>query len=446
MKVSIIGTGYVGLVTGACFADMGNDVLCLDIDQDKVSLLNDGKVSIYEPLLSEIVNKNLNERLRFSSSYEEAILFGDIIFIAVGTPSLPEGGADLKQVISACEEIGIHLKDYKVIVNKSTVPVGTFSLVRETITKILREKKNAGSFDVVSNPEFLKEGDAVNDFRKPDRIIIGSDSERAIQIMRQLYLPFNRQKDKFIVMDNASAELTKYAANAMLATKISFMNEISQIAERLGADVEDIRKGIGSDTRIGNAFIYAGAGYGGSCFPKDVKALTDTAIKNDYYPELLHAVEKVNQTQKESLYKKINFHFDGKLESKKIALWGLSFKPGTDDVREAPSITLINQLLNHDLKIKVYDPEAMENFKNVYVNADRLEFSSSPYETISEADALVVLTEWKEFRTINLEVIKESMVNPVIFDGRNIYDPYEMKKNDIFYYGIGRGRSTFAKN
>ncbi len=443
MRISILGAGYVGLVTASCFADMGNEVLCLDIDSEKVKLLNEGKLPIFEPNLQDIINNNLGGRLQFTTSYEEAIKFGNIIFLAVGTPSLPNGDADLTQVEAASKEIGKYIEDYKVVVNKSTVPIGTSDYVKKTINDAIKTKKNKPSFDVVSNPEFLKEGDAVNDFKKPDRIILGTESLKALEIMRTLYAPFNRQKDRVIEMDNLSAELTKYASNAMLATKISFMNEMSQIAERFGADIENVRKGIGSDSRIGNSFLYPGPGYGGSCFPKDIRALKSAAVKYNYHPKILQSVEKVNDEQKESLYKKMLYHFGNDLQTKTFSIWGLSFKPGTDDIRESPSLVLIDKLITHKSQIKVYDPKAMDKCKKIYGSNKQVIFCNSPQEALVNSDALVIVTEWEEFRSIDIEKIKNSMSIPIIFDGRNIYDPKKMEQNGIKYYGTGRGRSSF---
>lgn len=442
MKITVFGTGYVGLVSGTCFAEVGNEVVCVDVDADKIAKLNDGEIPIYEPGLEPLVRKNHDTgRLQFTTDAAAAVAHGDIIFIAVGTPPDEDGSADLQYVLAVAQTIAEHMSDYKVVVDKSTVPVGTADKVKARMQATLADKSTDQDvpFDVVSNPEFLKEGAAIEDFMKPDRVVIGSESERATDMMRQLYAPFNRNRDRLIEMDIRSAELTKYAANAMLATKISFMNELANLAERLGADIENVRHGIGSDSRIGYSFIYPGCGYGGSCFPKDVNALVRTAQSVDYEPELLNAVEAVNQRQKSRLFEKLQKHFDDELQGKKIAVWGLSFKPGTDDMREAPSRVLMESLWDVGASVAAYDPEAMQEAERIYGNRSDLALVDSPDAALQDADALVVVTEWKEFRTPDISKIKSQLKQPVIVDGRNLYDVQHMVEQGITYYAIGRG-------
>ncbi len=439
MKVTIFGSGYVGLVTGACFAEVGNDVLCVDIDQQKIDRLKQGDIPIFEPGLEEIVVENSKAgRLRFTSDIEEGVDFGLYQFIAVGTPPDEDGSADLRHVLSVAESIGTHMKEYRIVINKSTVPVGTADLVREKIASVLGARRAAIDFDVVSNPEFLKEGDAVNDFMKPERIVVGVDDPRTKELLRFLYSPFNRSHERFIAMDIRSSELTKYAANAMLATKISFMNEMANIAERVGADVEAVRRGIGSDSRIGFSFIYPGVGYGGSCFPKDVQALERTAHKHGYHSRILQAVEAVNHDQKSSVTRKIREHFGDELSGKVFALWGLAFKPNTDDMREAPSRRVIEELLAAGATVRVYDPVAMDEARRIYGDTLNLHFSANAEEAVKGSDALVVLTEWMVFRSPDFEMIKRELLNPVVFDGRNIYSPEFMEASGFTYYSIGR--------
>lgn len=436
MKVVVVGTGYVGLVTGTCLAEVGIEVTCIDIDIEKVENLKKGIIPIYEPGLEQLVFKNLkNERLRFSSSLKNCIDGADVIFIAVGTPPGEDGSADLKYVIGVAEEIGQNLTDYCVIATKSTVPVGTAKIVKNTILAEINRRDISLFFDVASNPEFLKEGAAIEDFLKPDRIVVGVSSSRAEEIMRKLYKPFLLNGHPIIFMDVASAEMTKYAANSMLATKISFMNDIANLCEILGADVNMVRKGIGSDERIGNKFIYPGIGYGGSCFPKDVKALIKSANENGYQMQVLKAVESVNDKQKSILFDKVLNRFRGDLLGKTFAIWGLSFKPNTDDMREAPSLIIINKILEAGGKVKVFDPVAMIETKKIL--KDQIEYCISEYDALERADALLVVTEWADFKSPNFEKIKKLLNNPIIFDGRNIYDVAELKKFGFEYYGIG---------
>ncbi|HMM65820.1 MAG TPA: UDP-glucose/GDP-mannose dehydrogenase family protein [Dokdonella sp.] len=443
MRIAIFGTGYVGLVTGTCLAEVGNDVICVDVDALKVARLERGEIPIFEPGLAPLVAENhAAGRLRFTTDANAAIAHGEVIFIAVGTPPEEDGSADLSHVLDVARTIGRALEKPAVVVNKSTVPVGTADLVRNTIAAELAARGNDTAFDVVSNPEFLKEGDAVQDCLRPDRIIIGSNSTRAISILRTLYAPFNRNHDRIVLMDVRSAELTKYAANAMLATKISFMNEIANIAERVGADVEQVRLGIGSDPRIGYHFIYPGAGYGGSCFPKDVKALEHIARSEGYEPRVLSAVEATNAAQKERLFELISRHFDGRLDGLRIALWGLAFKPNTDDMREAPSRTLLEKLWSSGVGVRAHDPEAHEEVRRIYGNRPDLELCDSQYAALDGADALVIVTEWKAFRSPDLGRIRDALKSPVIFDGRNIFDPAAIESAGMAYYGIGRGRSV----
>jgi UDPglucose 6-dehydrogenase len=443
MNITIFGSGYVGLTTGTCFAQMGNRVVCVDINQGRVESLNKGECPIFEPSLSDLLATNLQDgRLTFTTDAEHGIEHGDIIFIAVGTPSQPDGSAKLDYVLNVAQTIGQHIGSYKVIVNKSTVPVGTADKVHAQISKQLKQRNLAIPFDVASNPEFLKEGGAVSDFLKPDRIIIGTSSERAEAQLRALYAPFNRNHDKLIAMDVRSAELTKYAANAMLATKISFMNEMSRIAERVGADIENVRLGIGSDARIGYSFIYPGCGYGGSCFPKDVQALHHTAKLHDYNPDILDAVHNVNERQKFVLLEKIRHHFDGDLSGKRFAIWGLAFKPNTDDIRDAPSRVIMEGLWKAGATVSAYDPEAMQAIHHAYGKRTDLTLCESPEETLEHADALIVVTEWMAFRSPDFNFIKEKLNAPLIFDGRNLYDPAYLEKLGFDYYAIGRGKQT----
>lgn len=442
MKVTIFGTGYVGLVTGACLAEMGNHVVCVDIDANKVERLNHGEIPIYEPGLEPIVRRNhASGQLDFTTEAEPAIAHGQVLFIAVGTPPDEDGSADLKYVLGVAKTIGQHLDRYAVVVNKSTVPVGTADRVRAAIAAELVARGVDVEFDVVSNPEFLKEGDAVEDCLRPDRIVIGSSSQRAIDVLRKLYAPFNRNHDRTVVMDERSAELTKYAANAMLATKISFMNEIANIAERVGADVELVRQGIGSDPRIGYHFIYPGAGYGGSCFPKDVQALERTARSVGYDARLLSAVEAVNHDQKTKLFQLISLHLDGKLAGKTVALWGLAFKPNTDDMREASSRQLIEALWAAGATVRAFDPEAREETHRIYGERANLVLCDNAYQALDGADVLAIVTEWKAFRSPDFARIRDVLKDPAIFDGRNLYDPVVVEEAGLAYYGIGRGRS-----
>ncbi|MCF8216231.1 MAG: UDP-glucose/GDP-mannose dehydrogenase family protein [Chlorobium sp.] len=439
MKITIFGSGYVGLVTGACFAEVGNDVLCVDIDQSKIERLNKGEIPIYEPGLEAIVHENCRKgRLTFTSDIRAGVEFGLYQFIAVGTPPDEDGSADLRHVLSVAESIGTHMQEYRIIINKSTVPVGTADLVREKVLSVLKERSAGIDFDVVSNPEFLKEGDAVNDFMKPERIVVGVDNPRTKELLRFLYSPFNRSHERFIAMDVRSAELTKYAANSMLATKISFMNEIANIAERVGADVEEVRRGIGSDSRIGFSFIYPGVGYGGSCFPKDVQALERTARKHGYDSRILQAVESVNNDQKSSLVRKMKEHFNGDLKGKVIALWGLAFKPNTDDMREAPSRRVMEELWNEGASVRVYDPVAIEEAMRIYGERENLHYAANADEAVIGADALAIITEWLMFRSPDFDMIKRELREPLIFDGRNIYNPEFMEQSGFIYYSIGR--------
>ena len=445
MKVTIFGTGYVGLVTGACLAEMGNRVICVDIDAAKIERLKRGEIPIYEPGLESIVRRNhASGQLDFTVDAAPAIAHGEVVFIAVGTPPDEDGSADLKYVLEVARTIGQHLDRYTVVVNKSTVPVGTADRVCEAVTSELALRSATVGFDVVSNPEFLKEGAAVEDCLRPDRIIVGASSERAVAVLRKLYAPFNRNHERMVVMDERSAELTKYAANAMLATKISFMNEIANIAERVGADVELVRQGIGSDPRIGYHFIYPGAGYGGSCFPKDVQALERTARSHGYDAHLLSAVEAVNLQQKAKLFELISRHFDGRLAGRTIALWGLAFKPNTDDMREASSRRLMEALWEAGAKVRAFDPEAREEAHRLYGERNDLVLCEHAYDALQGADVLVVVTEWKAFRSPDFSRIRVALADPAIFDGRNLYDPAAVEEAGLAYYGIGRGRSLQA--
>ena len=432
MKITVIGTGYVGLVTGTCFAETGNKVTCVDIDKAKVDKLSSGQITIYEPGLEKIFLRNTKEgRLVFTTNLEEVLEGSEIIFLALPTPPGADGSADLKYVLGVADQMGKLMKGYKVVVNKSTVPVGTADKVREAIAKNYK-----GEFDVVSNPEFLREGVAVEDFMKPDRVVIGTKSEQAKKVMTELYAPFVRQGNPLIFMDERSSELTKYAANSFLATKISFMNEIAQLCERMGADVDMVRRGIGSDDRIGKRFLFPGIGYGGSCFPKDVQALVKSSNEVNYDFEILKAVEKVNALQKLHLVNKINTYFKNDLQGKKIALWGLAFKPNTDDIRDAPAIDMINALTAAGATITAYDPEAMPNVKNKI--GDKIKYASNQYEALAGADILVIATEWSEFRTPDFEIIEKELPSKVIFDGRNLFDVVKMKEMGYHYESIGR--------
>jgi len=443
MKVTIFGSGYVGLVTGTCLADAGNEVLCVDIDQDKVDRLNRGEVPIYEPGLESLILDNREAgRLAFTTDVASAVEHGVVQFIAVGTPPDEDGSADMQYVLTVARSIGEYIADYRVVVDKSTVPVGTADRVRATLAEVMGERGVSHPFSVVSNPEFLKEGAAVADFMKPDRIILGSEDERATRIMRDLYRPFSRSHDKLIVMDVRSAELTKYAANAMLATKISFMNELAGLAERLGADIEHVRHGMGSDPRIGYHFIYPGCGYGGSCFPKDVKALAWTARGVDYEPLVLDAVEAVNSRQKQVLFKRLDEHFDGRLKGRTIGLWGLAFKPNTDDMREAPARTLMEALWDAGARVRAYDPEAMGETRRIYGQRDDLDLCDDPYDALDGADALAICTEWQVFRSPDFERMRAALSEPLVVDGRNLYEPADMLERGFTYYAIGRGASV----
>ncbi|RMD78563.1 MAG: UDP-glucose/GDP-mannose dehydrogenase family protein [Gammaproteobacteria bacterium] len=439
MKVTLFGTGYVGLVTGACLAEVGNEVLCVDIDAEKVRRLQEGQIPIYEPGLEELVRANAAAgRLRFTTEAAEGVAHGLFQFIAVGTPPDEDGSADLQHVLAVAEAIAEHMRDYRIVVNKSTVPVGTADRVRERIREVLARRGERIEFDVVSNPEFLKEGAAVEDFMRPDRIIVGTDNPRTTELLRALYAPFNRNHDRLIAMDIRSAELTKYAANAMLATKISFMNELANLAERLGADIERVRVGIGADPRIGYHFIYPGCGYGGSCFPKDVKALERTAREAGYEARLLRAVEAVNEDQKRVLFAKIREHFGGELAGRRIALWGLAFKPNTDDMREAPSRTLMEALWAAGASIQAHDPAAMAEARRLYGERPELRLCEDPYAALDGADALAVVTEWNVFRSPDWEEVRRRLARPVVFDGRNLYDPALMARLGFVHRAIGR--------
>ena len=439
MKVTVFGTGYVGLVQGAILADAGHQVICVDIDERKLENLRQGILPIYEPGLESIVKNTFAEkRLSFTSDAKQAIEHGEIQFIAVGTPPNEDGSADLKHVLAVAKTIATYMTEYCVVVDKSTVPVGTAEQVQATIAKTLKERGVNIDFDVVSNPEFLKEGAAVADCQRPDRIVIGTQSERAEKILRELYEPFNRNHDRIITMSVKSAELTKYAANCMLATKISFMNEIANLAEKLGADIESVRQGIGSDQRIGYHFIYPGAGYGGSCFPKDVSALVKIAEGIGFDPKILNAVEARNHAQKQVLFQKINTHFKGNLKGRTIALWGLAFKPNTDDMREAPSRVLMESLWAAGAKVQAYDPKSMEETQHIYANQPLLSLCGTKEAALKGADALAIVTEWRQFKAPDFEVIKSSLLTPVIFDVRNLYEPSRMKEKGFQYYGIGR--------
>ena len=440
MKITVIGSGYVGLVSGACLADVGNDVLCLDVDPAKIRILEDGGIPIHEPGLLEIVRNNVAAgRLHFTTDVARAAAHGTIQFIAVGTPPDEDGSADLQYVLAAARNIGHHMTDYKVVVDKSTVPVGTGDKVKAAIAAVLAERGVQIPYAVVSNPEFLKEGAAVDDFMRPDRIVVGAEDEQAIELMRALYAPFQRNHERLIVMDVRSAELTKYAANAMLATRISFMNELSNLAEKLGADIEQVRQGIGSDPRIGFHFLYPGCGYGGSCFPKDVKALIRTAHDDaGIAMQVLSAVEAANQTQKHVLTAKVKSRFGSDLAGRRFALWGLAFKPNTDDMREAPSRELVADLLAAGGTVTAYDPEAMREAQRIFGDDARIAYAANPMAALTGADALIIVTEWKEFRSPDFEAVKAALKSPVIFDGRNLYPPEQPHAAGLDYYPIGR--------
>ncbi len=445
MRITIFGSGYVGLVTGACLADAGNQVVCVDVDERKIDMLKRGEVPIHEPGLDAVVKRNFEAgRLHFTTDAREGVRHGLFQLIAVGTPPDEDGSADLRYVLAVARSIGEHMTEYKVVITKSTVPVGTADKVRETVQASLAARHAHVDFDTVSNPEFLKEGAALSDFMKPDRVIVGTDSERATELLRSLYEPFTHNRDRMIIMDVRSAELTKYAANAMLATKISFMNELANLAERLGADIESVRVGIGSDPRIGYAFIYPGVGYGGSCFPKDVKALKRSADDVGYEASLLEAVEAVNDRQKHVLFGKIRAHF-GDLRGKTLALWGLSFKPNTDDMREAPSRVLMEALWEAGARVRAYDPVAMPECLRIYGSRPDLVLCKTSPEVFAGADALAIVTEWREFRSPDFDYIKNTLRTPAIFDGRNLYDPEQMARAGFSYYAIGRGQRSSSE-
>jgi UDPglucose 6-dehydrogenase len=439
VKITVIGTGYVGLVTGTCLAEVGNEVLCLDVDPSKIEILKSGGIPIYEPGLEDMVQRNVAAgRLNFTTDVEESVAFGQIQFIAVGTPPDEDGSADLQYVVAAARNIGRHMDGYKLVVDKSTVPVGTADRVKAALTEALARRGVAIGFDVASNPEFLKEGAAVDDFMKPDRIVIGTDSERATQLLRQLYAPFQRNHDRLTVMDVKSAELTKYAANAMLATRISFMNELAVLAEKLGADIEQVRHGIGSDPRIGYHFLYAGCGYGGSCFPKDVQALRRTGQENGVPLRVLDAVEEANDAQKHVLIDKLTARFGKDLTGRRFAMWGLAFKPNTDDMREAPSRAMLDALWKMGATVSAYDPAAMEETRRIYGERADLLLVDSPMDALKGADALLIVTEWKVFRSPNFDTMKSLLKSPLVFDGRNLYAPRAMREMGYEYFPIGR--------
>lgn len=439
MNITVFGVGYVGLVQAAVLAEVGHSVYCIDVDQKKIDSLNNNEIPIYEPGLESIVKDNNKAgRITFTTDAEAGVKFGEVIFIAVGTPPDEDGSADLKYVLAVAETIATHMESPKIIVNKSTVPVGTADKVKLTVYSKLEQLKKDVSFNVVSNPEFLKEGSAVADCMKPDRIIVGTDSKEAEEIMRELYAPFSRNHEKVIVMDVRSAELTKYAANCMLATKISFMNEIANLAELFDADIEKVRQGIGSDPRIGYHFIYPGVGYGGSCFPKDVQALIRAADGIEFDAKILKSVEDRNNEQKKTLFNKINKHFNGDLKGKTFAVWGLAFKPNTDDMREAPARVLMEALWDAGAAVNAYDPEAMKECQRIYGSRDDLTLVGTKESALKGADALVIVTEWQEFRAPNFDLIKEQLSNPLVFDGRNLYEPSRMKIKGFTYYSVGR--------
>lgn len=440
MKITVVGTGYVGLVTGACLAEVGNEVLCLDLDAGKIATLQAGGIPIYEPGLQDMVQRNVRAgRLSFSIDVVEAVHFGEVQFIAVGTPPDEDGSADLRHVLAAARSIGEHMAGFKLVVDKSTVPVGTADKVRDAIAQALQARGVKHEFAVASNPEFLKEGAAVEDFMKPDRIVLGTDSERATRILRELYAPFQRNHERLVLMDIRSAELTKYAANAMLATRISFMNELANLSERLGADIEQVRKGIGSDPRIGYDFLYAGCGYGGSCFPKDVRALRQTAQQHDATLRVLDAVEQANTAQKRVLLDKLVARLGADLGGKRLAVWGLAFKPGTDDMREAPSRELMEALWARGATVAAHDPSAMEEARRIYGDRADLQLVADPLAALEGADALLIVTEWKVFRSPNFAAMKRALKQPLVIDGRNLFDPASMRALGFEYFPIGRG-------
>ncbi|MBY6112793.1 UDP-glucose/GDP-mannose dehydrogenase family protein [Halomonas sp. DP1Y21-3] len=442
MKITIFGTGYVGLVTGTCLADVGHDVICMDVDENKIARLEGGEIPIFEPGLEPMVKANVAAgRLKFTTDAAKAVNHGVLQFIAVGTPPDEDGSADLQYVLAVAKAIGEHMQDDKVVVDKSTVPVGTADRVKAMVESQLEQRGVSLNVDVCSNPEFLKEGAAIEDFAHGARIVVGTDSDKVKQLMRECYAPYIRLQEKLMFMDVRAAELTKYAANAMLATKISFMNEIANLAERLGADVEQVRRGIGSDPRIGYHFIYPGCGYGGSCFPKDVQALARTAREVDYEAELLGAVEAVNQRQKQTLFAKLANAFDGDLKGRTIAIWGLSFKPNTDDMRDAPSRTLMEALWEAGARVQAYDPEAMGETRRIYGEREDLMLAGDRIQAVKGADALVICTEWKEFRSLDFPWLKDQLSMPVVVDGRNLYDPESVRQAGLMYYAVGRGDS-----
>jgi UDPglucose 6-dehydrogenase len=443
MKITVIGSGYVGLVSATCLAELGNDVVCVDVDKNKIDVLNNGGVPIYEPGLEDVIKNNVAAgRLRFTTDVAESVAHGLVQMIAVGTPSGEDGSADLQYVIAAARSIGRNMDDYKVIVNKSTVPVGTADKVKQAVQEELDKRAITTAFSVVSNPEFLKEGAAIDDFNRPDRIVVGADNDEAIKVMREMYAPFQRNHDRLMVMDIRSAELTKYAANAMLATRISFMNELANLAEKVGADIEHVRKGIGSDQRIGYHFLYAGCGYGGSCFPKDVRALKRTADEYGLPLKVLEAVEQVNDAQKSILLQKITKRFGEDLKGMRFALWGLSFKPGTDDMREATSRVIMEGLWARGATVTAYDPVAMKETHHLYGERTDLQYAENPKDALHGADALVIVTEWKAFKSPDFNIIKMRLKHPVIFDGRNLFEPASVAAQGIEYYGIGRENLT----
>jgi UDPglucose 6-dehydrogenase len=446
VKVTVFGIGYVGLVQAAVMAEVGHDVICVDVDQNKVDNLKKGQIPIYEPGLTPLVTSNYQAgRVDFTTDAQKGIEHGEIIFIAVGTPPDEDGSADLKYVLAVAKTIATYMQSSKIIINKSTVPVGTADKVTQKVTETLNELDKSLTFDVVSNPEFLKEGAAVNDCMRPDRIVLGTENNHSEKVLRELYSPFNRNHDKIIVMDVRSAELTKYAANCMLATKISFMNEMSNLAELFGADIENVRRGIGSDPRIGYQFIYPGCGYGGSCFPKDVQALVRSANGVGYQAKILESVEAVNYKQKEKLFDYINAHFDGELKGKKVSLWGLSFKPNTDDMRDASSRVLMEKLWQAGAKVQAFDPEAMEETQRIYGSRDDLTLFGTKEAALEGADFLVICTEWQAFRAPDFELIKQKLAHPLLFDGRNLFEPSTMQEHGLHYYAIGRGLSVKGK-
>ena len=439
MKISIVGAGYVGLVTGACFAETGVMVTCVDVDEKKIEGLKKGIIPIWESGLEDIVKRNIEKkRLTFTTSIKEGIKDSEVVFIAVGTPPEEDGSADLSHVLAVSKEIGKHMEHYMVVVTKSTVPVGTSYKVERIIQDELISRGESIPFDIASNPEFLKEGSAVADFLKPDRIVVGVESERTRQLFEKLYKPFLLNRHPIIFMDIASSELTKYAANAMLATRISFINDLANLSELVGADINMVRKGIGSDPRIGDKFIYPGAGYGGSCFPKDIKAIIRTGEENGYSLEVLKAVERVNCRQKLVVFQKLVRHYGGSVKGKTVAVWGVAFKPNTSDIREAPALAVIEKLLGSGVKVAVYDPAAMPEAKKYFGKAKKLTFASNAYDTLNNADALLLMTEWSEFRILNFAELKKRMTSPVVIDGRNIYDTSEMEEQGVAYYSIGQ--------